>query len=236
MAAISLSGQTRQRQIVILAVGGVLLGGLLLFQVPRTLERLNPPAATPTQTTQTAPAPATAQPGTAPATPPVVPVATPSPSRRLPALSRFKSKDPFVQQVDPDASPAAAAAPAPAPPAPAPSPPAAPAPAASPPAASTPAASKPEATTEAARPRFTVASSGSATISVNGVTEKVTVSGTFPKKNPVFRLVSLREDAAKIGIAGGTLTGGSQTVTLTKGEPLTLLNTVDGKRYKLELK
>lgn len=235
MAAISLSGQTRQRQIVILAVGGVILGGLLLFQVPRTLERLNPPAATPTQTTQTAPAPATAQPDAAPATP-VVPLSTPSPSRRLPALSRFKSKDPFVQQVDADASPAAAAASVPAAPAPATSPPAAPAPAASPPAASTPAASKPEATSDVARPRFTVASSGSATITVNGVTEKVTVSGTFPKKDPVFRLVSLSEDTAKIGIAGGTLTGGSQTVTLTKGEPLTLLNTVDGKRYKLELK
>jgi hypothetical protein len=238
MPAISLSGQTRQRQIVILAVGGVVLGGLLLFQVPRTLERLNPPAATPTQATQTAPAPATAQPDAAPATP-VVPLATRPPSRRLPALSRFKSKDPFVQQVNPDAAPAApaaSAAPAPAAPAPAPSPPAAPAPAASPPAASTAAPSKPEATTEAARPRFTVASSASATISVNGVTEKVTVSRTFPRKDPVFRLVSLSEDAAKIGIAGGTLTGGSQTVTLTKGEPLTLLNTVDGKRYKLELK
>jgi hypothetical protein len=235
MAAISLSGQTRQRQIVILAVGGVILGGVLLLQVPRTLERLNPPAATPAQTTQTAPAPVTAQPDAAPATP-VVPLATPSPSRRLPALSRFKSKDPFVQQVDPDAAPAAAAASTPAPPAPAPSPPAAPAPAASPPAASTPAASKPEATTEAARPRFTVASSASATISVNGLTEKVTVSATFPKKEPVFRLVSLSDATAKIGIAGGTLTGGSQTVTLTKGEPLTLLNTVDGKRYKLELK
>jgi hypothetical protein len=234
MAAISLSGQTKQRQIVILAVGAVLLGGLLLFQVPRTLERLNPPAATPTQPTQTAPAPATQQPNAAPATP-VVPVATPSPPRRLPALSRFKSKDPFVQQVDPDASPAAAAAPTSAPSAPAPSPPAAPAPAASPAAASAPAASKPDETAKAARPRFTVASSGSATISVNGVTEKVRVAGTFPKKDPVFRLVSLSENAAKIGIAGGTLTGGSQTVTLTKGEPLTLLNTVDGKRYKLEL-
>src|SRR5918992_1244141 len=232
MAAISLSGQTRQRQIVILAVGGVILGGLLLFQVPRTLERVNPPAATTTEATQTAPAPATQQPNTAPATP-VVPVATPSPPRRLPALSRFKSKDPFIQQVNPDASPAAAAAP-PAPSA-APSPPAAPAPAASPPAASPPAASKPQETAKAPRARFTVASSASATISVNGVTEKVTVSGTFPKKDPVFRLVSLSDDTAKIGIAGGTLTGGSQTVTLTKGEPLTLLNTVDGKRYKLEL-
>jgi hypothetical protein len=244
MAAISLSSQSRQRQIVILAVGALILGGLLLFQIPRTLERLNPPAATPTKATQKAPAPATARPETAPATP-VVPAATTPRPRRSPALSRFKSKDPFVQQVDADASPEAAAAPAPAspppaspapaPPAPAPSPPAA-APAASPPAAaSTPAASKPEATSEAARPRFTVAPSGSATISVNGVTEKVTVSGTFPKKNPVFRLVSVSEDAAKIGIAGGTLTGGSQTVTLTKGEPLTLLNTVNGKRYKLEL-
>jgi hypothetical protein len=232
MAAISLSGQTRQRQIVILAVGGLVLGGLLLFQVPRTLERLNPPAAT---TTETAPAPATPQPNAAPATP-VVPVATPSPPRRLPALSRFKSKDPFIQQVDADAASARAAAPTSAPSAPAPSPPAAPAPAASPPAASTPATSKPQETAKVARARFTVASSGSATISVNGINEKVAVTRTFPKKDPVFRLVSLREDTAKIGIAGGTLTGGSQTVTLTKGEPLTLLNTVDGKRYKLELK
>lgn len=235
MAAISLSGQTRQRQIVILAVGGLVLGGLLMFQVPRTLERLNPPAATTTEATQTAPAPATPQPNTAPATP-VVPVATPSPPRRLPALSRFKSKDPFIQQVDADAAPAGAAAPTSAPSAPAPSPPAAPAPAASPPAASAPAASKPQETAKVARARFTVASSGSATISVNGVKEKVAVTGTFPKKDPVFRLVSLREGTAKIGIAGGTLTGGSQTVTLTKGEPLTLLNTVDGKRYRLELK
>jgi hypothetical protein len=237
MATISLSGQTRQRQIVILAVGGLVLGGLLLFQVPRTLERLNPPASTPTQVTQTTPAPATAQPGTAPATP-VVPLATPSPSRRLPALSRFKSKDPFVQQVNPEAAPAAPAAPAPAAPAPA-----TPAPAGSPPAASTPPASTAapstsEETAKATPASFTVESSGagSATISVNGVKEKVTVSRTFPKKDPVFRLVSLKEDTAKIGIAGGTLTGGSQTVTLTKGEPLTLLNTVDGKRYKLELK
>jgi hypothetical protein len=235
MAAISLSGQTRQRQIVILAVGGVVLGALLLFQVPRTLERLNPPAPTTTQATQTAPAPTTQQPNTAPATP-VVPVATPSSPRRLPALSRFKSKDPFIQQVDPDAEAAAAAAPTPTPSAPAPSPPAAPAPAASPPAASTATASKPQETAKAARPRFTVASSGSARISVNGVEEKVTVTGTFPKKDPVFRLVALSKDTARIGIAGGTLTGGSQTVTLTKGEPLTLLNTVDGKRYKLELK
>jgi hypothetical protein len=61
------------------------------------------------------------------------------------------------------------------------------------------------------------------------------VSDSFPKDNPVFRLVSLKGETAKVGISGGTLKGGSETVTLTKGEPLTLLNTVDGKRYKLEL-
>ena len=76
---------------------------------------------------------------------------------------------------------------------------------------------------------------GNATIAVNGAEEIVSASETFPKANPVFKLVSIGNGTAKVGIATGTLKGGSQAVTLTKGEPLTLLNTVDGKRYKLEL-
>ena len=39
----------------------------------------------------------------------------------------------------------------------------------------------------------------------------------------------------KVGIAGGTLTGGSQTVTLKKGKKVTLVNTADGTRYELVL-
>ena len=39
----------------------------------------------------------------------------------------------------------------------------------------------------------------------------------------------------KIGIAGGSLAGGGQTVTLAKGKTLTLMNTADGTKYALQL-
>ena len=233
MAAFSLSVQSKQRQIVILAVGAVALGGLLLFQIPRTLDRLNPPAATTSQATQTAtPARSTAK-RTAPQPARVVPQETTPAPRRLHLLTRFRSKDPFIQQVDANES---AGSDGPTASAPAASASSAPAPSA--PASSAPAAPVAAGTAKPARPTFTVESAGadgSAMISVNGDEEKVRVAGTFPKGKPVFRLVSLKEGTAKIGIAGGTLKGGSQTVTLTKGEPLTLLNTVNGKRYKVEL-
>src|SRR5437867_4100757 len=64
-----------------------------------------------------------------------------------------------------------------------------------------------------------------AVISVNGVPESVAVGAQFPASNPTFRLVSLTKKTAKIGIAGGSLQGGSQTVTLKKNVPLTLMNT-----------
>ena len=214
MPALTLSGQTRQRQIVILAVGGVLLAGLLMFQVPRTLEMLK------SDTPASAPAPATTTPVTpppAPGTPPP-PIASPGTSVQSAALTRFTSKDPFVQQINANAG--------------APSAP-------SPEAGST--ASPTSGSTEAGAFRTVGSSSASAagsntaTIAVNGAEESVRVTDTFPEGNPVFKLVSLGADTAKVGVASGTLKGGSQTVTLTKGEPLTLLNTVDGKRYKLEL-
>ena len=57
----------------------------------------------------------------------------------------------------------------------------------------------------------------------------------FPASNPTFLLVSLTKTAAKIGIAGGSIEGGKQTVTLKKNRPLTLMNTADGTRYVLRL-
>lgn len=217
MPSLSLSGQSKQRQIVILAAGGAVLGGLLLFQLPKTLDSLN---ASPPTTTE-APAPTTPQPGAPPATP-VVPVApTPAPRRAL--LSRFDPKDPFVQQVNPDASSEASKSAAPAP---AQRAVAAPAPAGAAPSA-------PARRSRTARASFTV--EYFATISVNGDRQRVRVAAAFPKGDPVFRLVSARGNTARIGPAGGNLTGGSNTVTLTRGQPLTLLNTLDGKRYRLEL-
>jgi hypothetical protein len=74
----------------------------------------------------------------------------------------------------------------------------------------------------------------SALISVNGSGETVSVGAQFPASNPVFVLVSLTRSSAKISIAGGSLQGGG-TATLKKGRPLTLMNTADGTRYVLRL-
>ena len=40
---------------------------------------------------------------------------------------------------------------------------------------------------------------------------------------------------AKVGIAGGSIQGSRQTVTLKKNTPVTLMNTADGTRYVLRL-
>ena len=74
-----------------------------------------------------------------------------------------------------------------------------------------------------------------AKISVNGVAELVSVGGDFPKAEPLFRLASIKDGVARIGIAGGTLQGSSQTVPLITGKPVTLMNTADGMRYVLRL-
>ena len=79
------------------------------------------------------------------------------------------------------------------------------------------------------------ASATTAVISVNGDSEEVKVGGTFPASSPTFVLDSLTKTTAKIGIAGGSLEGKKQTVTLKKGVPLTLMNTADGTRYVLRL-
>jgi hypothetical protein len=75
----------------------------------------------------------------------------------------------------------------------------------------------------------------SATISVNGTAESVSIGASFPKAEPLFSLVSIKDGAARIGIAGGTLQGQTQTVALVKGKTLTLMNTADGMRYVLKL-
>ena len=214
MPAISLSGQTRQRQIVILSVGGVLLAGLLMFQVPRTLKMLRSDSASQPAPSaeQTTPLPVT------PVAPPVPVTGTGSPVRAA-MLTRFKSKDPFVQQINPNATASDTA--------PSESSGAAP--------ASSEAATEPGAFRAVEGSSGKAAGTSTATIAVNGSKETVGVSNAFPAENPVFKLVSVGDDTAKVGVASGKLSGGSQTVTLTKGEPLTLLNTVDGKRYKLEL-
>lgn len=213
-----------KRQKIILAVLGVVLIGVLAWQIPGMLAIMNkkptPPATT---AAPVAPTPGTPVAGTPVAAVPSGTLVDSDPAAQpaggqLVSFDRFESKDPFQQQLG---VPTAASAPTagadtrtpahgsgsgsgseftPAPP--------------PPPAASAPA---------------------SARISVNGVPEQVEVGGTFPAQDPVFVLVSVTATTAKVGISGGTLDTGSKAVTLRKGKKLTLQNTADGAQYELVL-
>jgi hypothetical protein len=231
-----------KRQKIIAAVGGVILLAVLAFQVPRTMKMMNQ-----SQDTSSTPAPAATTPATAtPISAPSLaggnataaaapggdgmtdPDTVPAPqSGQLLAFGLFRSKDPFVQQLDLNGAtgssgpvPVSSGATGATGPAkggsssggvtPAPKPAAKPSPA------------------PAAAPT-------SAVISVNGAPETVQVGGTFPAADPYFKLVSLTKKGAKISIAGGSLENGAPTVTLTKNKALTLMNTADGTRYVLRL-
>ena len=248
----------RQKKIAI--VGGVLLLGLLAFQLPRTMKMLHPKGNVTTSAPTTT---ATTTPGSTPLAPPSLDGSTASssgtssgssssssgssaatsndgvidPSTPLPASSgqlisfnRFKSKDPFVQQIQ-DCGTDACNAPAGS-------------------GSSTPSSSgsgggsssSPGSNTgggssppPAPGPPTVAKKVTAASISVNGVVSKVAVGGTFPSADPVFVLVSLKPKEAAIGISGGSLQGGATAVGLRLGKTLTLQNTADGTRYVLKL-
>lgn len=239
-----------KRQKIIAGVGGVLLLGLLAFQIPKTLKMMNQNQNPPTTTSATSTTPASG--AGAPLAPPslggsAAPASSVAPSSsglnegvapgptagQLVSFSRFSTKDPFAQQVqsscavDSTSGSATSA-----------SCPAAPSTPASSPAKTTPTPTTPTTgvvTPTPSTPSVTFASRTTATISVNGVAGTVKVGAGFPQTQPIFQLVSLTRTSAKISIAGGTLEGGAPTVTLTKGKQLTLMNTADGSRYVLKL-
>jgi hypothetical protein len=208
-----------KRDKMIAGIAGVVLLGVLAFAIPMTMKQLK---------SQQAPAAAAA------ATPSTttVPTATASLASsggtstvalgQLGSLSRFDSKDPFAQQVDPHAvvvlvgkgrgrggrsaggssAPTGTSSPPPPPPKVAPPPP------------------------------------NSAVITVNGgPPQKISVGQDFPLApfDPLFHLASVGRGVAKISIAGGSLSDGQATVTLRKGHPLTLQNDADGTQYVLRL-
>ncbi len=79
-----------------------------------------------------------------------------------------------------------------------------------------------------------------AVIGVNGVAQNVTVGSDFPvssdpAENAIFRLVALTRKTARIGVVGGSYASGQATLTLRVNEPVTLVNTADGKQYTLVL-
>ena len=234
-----------KRQKIMAAVGGVLLLGLLAFQVPRTMKMLNQSSASASDSSSSTVSVTVSGPIAAPslsggnATASATSVAAgglsdPSEvstanSGQLLAFSRFRTKDPFAQQINvacasgsTDASTSSACE------------------SGSGSKPSTGSTSPPSGggstgggTTTTPAP--SAATATTAVISVNGASEEVKVGGKFPSSNPTFVLVSLTKTTAQVGIAGGSLEGQKQTVTLKKGKPLTLMNTADGTRYVLRL-
>jgi len=237
--------EAKDRRAKKLAIGGaVLLVAVLAFEMPKVLKHggsnsATPPAATTTATAGAPTAPSSTAPGTAAAA--AVPTTasakltdsdqTPKVSKsQLFSFTHFAGKDPFVQQVNPTASggtsgtsgtssssgsPSAAAS--------------AGVITAGPPST---ASVRLSGSTSQAR---TLAKTGAVTVSVNGTVQTVRVGASFPSSNPLFRVVSVAHGVVRIGIANGSYASGTQTVALTAGRTLTLVDTSDGARYKLRL-
>src|SRR3954471_1431700 len=255
----------QRKQKIFIAIGAAALLGVGVFEYPMVMKLMGGggEAAPPPPPAQTAAAPTAASgtptsfapptPGAAGAAPVAAvgelvesdlpPAAT---QTRLVGFNLFPSKDPFVQQVSPvtqtaetgpgSTSHAAARSAGGAPST------------ADKPAADVPSADSVGASGKSIVPASPSDGSSSAaptsagdapvdtvTISVNGREEPVGKGGTFPHSAPTFRLVSFGKGTAEIGIVGGSYATGGGTVTLKRGEPLTLVNTTDDTRYRIVL-
>jgi hypothetical protein len=212
-----------KRQKVIAAVGGVILVALLVWRVPPMIALMNKKAPPPPAAAVPAPAPTPGLPVAAGGAPSAegelvdTDTALAPEDGQLVSFGRFVSKDPFAQQVGAAKADGAAAAPA-----------------------------RPRRPIKVSEPeldvhaqpqpqRKTVTPVTAARISVNGTSHSVAVGATFPAADPIFKLVALGKGSAKIAIAGGSYASGAATHTLRKGEPVTLVNTADGTRYRLLL-
>jgi hypothetical protein len=208
----------RQKKIVI--GGSVLLAVVLVIQVPRMMKQLNGNSAA------TAPAPVVTPPPTPGAATPGAGALPAAPANtKLVSFEGFGSKDPFIQQVTENSASAA------------------PATNDTTSGSGSGSTSGSGGTASVQQTSFKidtgsnppVEAEGNATIQINGKSQAVAVGKTFPQTDPVFQLVSVTADSVEIAIAGGSLKDGGKTITLKKGTPITLLNTADGKRYKLLL-
>jgi len=61
------------------------------------------------------------------------------------------------------------------------------------------------------------------------------MGASFPSSNPIFRVVSVTGGVVRIGIANGSYSSGAQTVSLRLNSPLTLVDSTNGVRYRLQL-
>jgi hypothetical protein len=224
----SLKEQKARKQKTILIVGAALLVLVLVIQAPRIMKMVNGGGASTAEPYKAFPDAAlqAGQPAAVEVSPSgtlMLPEADPEPqpgTGQLVDFALFPSKDPFVPQVEPredgEAAPGSAEEPA------------------------TNGAGGEESSGgsdggSGGSGDFEEAAPSAVTISVNGEAESVQVGGKFPSDDPAFVLVSATNSSAKIGIAGGSLASGDQTVTLRRGHTLTLVNTVDGAEFHLTL-
>ena len=236
----------REKKIAI--VGSIILLAVLGYEGPKILHHLHQSSPTPSARALAAPQVVTPR-ATLPQNDSAAPEAG---SGQLVSFDRFKTKDPFVQQINTtktfpawDSNPPSTQPTSPTPPTPAktpvvpstPSTPTTTTATTTPTVPSTPAQPTTPAVPPSTTPAPLPAAPTSVAISTNGVCETVLAKGTFPSAESVFRLVSILLDgqSVRIAIAGGSFESGVTTVTLTAGSPLTLVNTADGVRYTLAL-
>jgi hypothetical protein len=226
-----------KRQKIVAIVGAVILVALLAWRVPQMMSILNkkpPPGSNPTVATPSPVAPAVpgapAAPGAAPIAAPAEELADTDPAPvagpgQLVSFGRFVSKDPFVQQTGKQCANDSGQT------------------IACPTSGGSASRSKPKQPIKESTPELSVqpatpptkASTASVQISVNGASEGVSLGATFPVSDPIFKLVAATGKTAKIAIDGGSYASGAATITLKKGQPVTLANTADGTRYRLVL-
>ncbi len=239
-ADVAAAKQRQQRMILI--VLGVLFVGLLAFQGPKLMKQLKgnskssaAPAVTTPTTDGTAVTPTTVGGGTT--SPAVVtgnthvqsakvagvvlkPAGPPAPTTgQLWSLSRFKAKDPFVQQVKVATAAAGAAATAGSSPVTGPTPNGS---------AGAPSGVLATPTTSTPTPL------GYATLIVNGKAQQLQLKQLFPKGLPTFVLLAVDKGSVKIGVAGGKFTDGV-AVKLVLGKRVVLMNTTTGQRFVMKL-
>jgi hypothetical protein len=202
-----------RKQKIFVAVGGLLLVGLLAIQLPKLLGGSSSPSSASSSTTTDTTAVVSS--GTSSVVSRSL-VAQPG----LTSFSRFGGKDPFVQQVkfsDSQSSSGSTSG-----------------------KTGGKGSGEKKSSSKSSTKEFTLGAQPSASmtvISVNGARQALSAGSRFPAADPVFVLVS--EDQKKksvvVGVAGGAYASGSRTTTLVAGKPLVLVNTTTGARYRLVL-
>ena len=72
-----------------------------------------------------------------------------------------------------------------------------------------------------------------ARLTVNGTPQTVALMRAFPAADPMFQLDSLSTYTIAMSVVGGSYQDGAPTLKLGRGHAVTLMNTVDGTKYRI---